>query len=389
MRQVLYNAKVILFDRILYGGGIEVEDGYIKRVFTGGDFDKSLKAVDCDGLYLAPGFIDIHVHGGGGCDFSDGTTESVKTVIATHAEHGTTSLLATTLSKSVSDVIRALTAIEKVQNDYKFGPKILGSHMEGNFFSMAQKGAQDPKYIFPPIKENYEPIVSSVQNIKMISCAPEIENACGFAEAMKKKGVVMSVAHSDATYHEFVNGVEHGFNHITHIYNGNSFLHNPYFYCQIGASEASLLLDNVFVEVIPDGRHLPVELLRLIYKIKGADNINLCTDAMSAAGMPEGNYKLGELDVLVEDGVAMLPDKTSFAGSVCTSDRAVRTMYREVGVPLVDAVKMITATPARILNVFNELGSISEGKRADVNLFDEDIDIKYTLINGEVFNNNL
>ena len=315
----------------------------------------------------------------------DGTEEAVEKVLRAHAKYGTTSFLPSTLSASPETVIKALQSIEKVQKSRKHGPKILGAHLEGNFFSMAFKGAQDPKYIFPPTKKNYEPIVSSVSNIKMISAAPELENACEFAKEMSSRGIVMSCAHSNATYEEFARGVENGFTHITHIYNGSSLIASPQYYCRIGASETALLYDHVTAEVISDGKHLPKELLRLIYKIKGPDFMNLCTDAMCAADMPPGPYMLGGLEVMVDDSVAFLTDRSSLAGSICTGDRAVRTAY-EAGIPLQDAVKMMTVTPARLLNVYDRMGSISEGKAADINLFDENIQIKYTLIDGEVYN---
>ena len=388
MKKVLLHAKVILPDRVLPDGGVEIEDGIITRVFEKNDCNiTATQPIDCNGLYLSPGFIDIHLHGGGGADVMDGTEESIEKLLRVHAKYGTTSFLPSTLSASPEAVIKALRSIEKVQKSRKQGPKILGAHLEGNFFSMAFKGAQDPQYIFPPTKENYEPIVSSVSNIKMISAAPELENACEFAKEMSSRGILMSCAHSNATYEEFTKGIENGFKHITHIYNGNSLIASPLYYCHIGASETALLYDHVTVEVISDGKHLPKELLRLIYKIKGPDFMNLCTDAMRAADMPPGPYQLGGLDVMVDDGVAFLTDRSSFAGSVCTGDRAVRTAY-EAGIPLQDAVKMMTATPARLLNMYDRMGSISAGKAADINLFDENIQIKYTLIDGEVYNDN-
>ena len=270
MRTVLNHAKVILSDGII-NGGIEIENGLISRIFESDNTNINDEGIDCCGCYLSPGFIDIHLHGGGGRDFMDATEQSVDTILRTHARHGTTAFLPTTLSAKREDVVAALKMISQVQHTRNDGPKILGAHIEGNFFSMQQKGAQDPRYIYAPTKENYEPLIFAVQNIKRVSCAPELENALNFADEMVKKGVVMSAAHSNATYDEFVRAVEHGFMHVTHIYNGNSWLHNPYYYCQIGLCEAALLLDEVSVEVIADGKHLPKELLRLIYKIKGAD----------------------------------------------------------------------------------------------------------------------
>ena len=390
MKKALFNANLVLFDRIMYNAGIEITDGIISKIFSDCDYDENCHAIDCEGNYLSPGFIDIHVHGGGGSDFCDGTEDAVEKAIRTHAEYGTTSFLPTTLSLAQNQLITSLQMIEKVQKKRTVGnPRIFGSHMEGNFFSLQMKGAQDTKYFFPPTKENYMPLLSCVDNIKMISCAPELENGLEFAREMVKKGIIMSVAHSDATYEEYIRAIECGYNHVTHIYNGNSLIHDFKYYCKIGICEAALMFGNVFVEVIADGKHLPKELLRMIYQVKGADMMNLCTDAMGAVGMPEGTiFRLGELEAIVEDGVASLLDRSTFASSVCTSNRAVRTMYKDAGIPLYDAVKMMTATPARILGEFGDIGSITVGKVADINVFDEELNIKYTLIDGEEYNNN-
>jgi len=382
------NAKLIFPHRIVYGG-IQVKGNKIHRIFEGEVVDNIGKVIDCKQMYLAPGFIDLHVHGGGGADFMDGDEAAVQTVLKAHGRHGTTSMLPTTLSSSREKVIRALQTIENAQNAWERGPRILGSHLEGNFFSMARKGAQDPAYIIPPTEENYLPLLEAVSNIKRISCAPEVENACNFAGKMSSKGILMSAAHSDAGYDDFLKGTENGFSHVTHLYNGSSYIHSPNYYCRIGICESALLLDDVSVEVIADGKHVPKELLRLIYKIKGSDKMNLCTDAMCAADMPDGNYKLGALDVFVEDEVAILTDRSSFAGSVCTGDRAVRTIYKMAELPLYEAVKMMTATPAKLIGEYDRIGSLTEGKLADFNIFDEDIRIKYTMIDGREYNNDL
>lgn len=389
MRQLFKNARIVMPDRIM-DGSVLVEGNIIAEVSGKPIQTDADETIDCQGLYLSPGFVDIHVHGGGGADFMDGEEEAVKTVLHTHARYGTTAMLPTTLSSSPKKVIKALQTIEKAQSEWKEGPRILGAHLEGNFFSMEHKGAQDPEFIFPPTKENYMPIVTSVSNIKRISCSPEVENALNFAEEMSRKGILVSAAHSNANYEQFLAGVNHGFSHITHIYNGCSFVHDPNYYCSGGAVEAALLLDEVCVEAIADGRHVAKELLKLLYKIKGPEKMHLCTDAMSAAAMPtDREYKLGNLDVVIRDSVAVLKSEQTFAGSVSTTDRLVRTMYHTAGVPLYDAVRMISATPAKQIGEYHRLGSIRTGKLADINLFDEDIQIMYTMIDGKEYQNNL
>lgn len=389
MKRLFKNAKIVLPDRIMTGC-VLVQDNLIADVSSEEIVSDTAEVIDCQNLYLSPGFIDLHIHGGGGADFMDGKEESIEKILKTHAKHGTTSMLPTTLSCSSEEVIAALKSIESAQKKWTEGPRILGAHLEGNFFSMKHKGAQDPKYIFPPTEENYLPIVNSVSNIKRISCAPEVENALNFADEMTKRGILVSAAHSNANYDQFLEGVNHGFSHVTHIFNGCSYLHSPNYYCAAGVSESALLFDEVCVEVIADGRHVPKELLKLLYKVKGPERMHLCTDAMCAADMPEGGeYKLGDLDVVIEDSVAVLKSEHTFAGSVSTTDRLVRTMYHTAGIPLYDAVRMITATPAKQVGEYHRLGSIRIGKLADLNIFDENIQIRYTMINGKTYRNNM
>jgi N-acetylglucosamine-6-phosphate deacetylase len=384
--KTLFNGRVITPYGVVPNSGLVVKGKTITRVFTGGDFEKTGELIDCRGNYISPGFIDIHLHGGGGVDVMDGTAQAIETIACTHARFGTTSFLPSTLSSSRDKVLKALDAIHAARIKRVKGANILGAHLEGNYFSMKQKGAQNPAYIIPPVKEEYEEILARTGDIRMVSCAPEIKGGLAFARDLSSRGILMSVAHSDATYEEFEQAMEAGFSHVTHIYNGNSWLTSPYYYCRIGVCEAALLMDNVTVEVIADGKHLPPKLLELIYKIKGADRMNLCTDAIRAAAMPEGEYELGGLPIVVEDGVGVLMDRSSFAGSVCTGDRAVRTMVQEANVPVVDAVKMMSATPARLIGVYGEKGSLAEGKDADINIFDDNINILGTLIEGEFFN---
>ena len=208
MKRLFKNARIVMTDRIM-NGSVLVQGNVIAAVSPYEIQTDADDVIDCKGLYLSPGFVDIHVHGGGGADFMDGKDDSVKTVLDTHARYGTTSMLPTTLSSSPEKVIKALQTIEKAQQKWTEGPRILGAHLEGNFFSMEHKGAQDPEYIFPPTPDNYMPIVSCVSNIKRISCSPEIENALNFAEEMSRRGILVSAAHSNANYEQFLAGVNH------------------------------------------------------------------------------------------------------------------------------------------------------------------------------------
>src|SRR5258705_6607663 len=217
---------------------------------------------------------------------------------------------------------------------------------------------------------------------------PELKGAIEFGRYLKSKGILAALAHTDAVYEEALEAFENGYTLATHLYSAMSGVTRRNAFRYAGVIESAFLIDEMDVEIIADGIHLPSPLLKLVYKIKGADKIALITDAMRAAGMPPGESVLGNIDtglkVIVEDGVAKLPDRSSFAGSVATADRLVRTMTQLADVPLTDAIRMITSTPARIMGVGSKKGSLVAGKDADLVIFDRDINIEMTLIKGRV-----
>jgi N-acetylglucosamine-6-phosphate deacetylase len=253
---------------------------------------------------------------------------------------------------------------------------------------MNQRGAQDPRYIRPPVVDEYTEILSRSKNIKRWSAAPELKGALEFADYLRSKNVMVAIAHTDAIYEEVLAAYPHGFTHATHFYSAMSGVSRRNAFRYAGVIESAYLIDGMTVEIIADGVHLPPPLLKLVVKIKGADNTALITDAMRAAGMPPGESILGSkkngLPVIVEDNVAKLPDRTAFAGSVATTDRLVANMIRLAEIPLIDAVKMMTLTPARIINMDSSKGALVADKDADVVIFDEDINIDTTIVNGNV-----
>ena len=387
MKTVFTNGRMILTDRILDGYSVIVEDGVISDVTKGNT--AADKVVDLDGRYLAPGFIDMHTHGAGGHDFMDGTEEAIKGACMTHLSHGTTSIVPTTLTCLNSELFNFFEVFRKVKADWHEGPNLLGIHLEGPFFNAAQAGAQDPKFLQLPTRENFMPILEAGgADIMRISVAVELEGALELGRELKKRGIIAAIGHSDATYAEVAKAVGAGYSFVTHLYSGMSALHRVGPYRVLGVVESAYLFDELGVEIISDGKHLPPELLRLIVKNKGIDNICLITDSMRGAGMPEGSRpKLGSLtngqETLIRDGVAMMPDLKAFAGSVCTTDRCVRTMYKLAGVSLPDAVRMMTANPAKVLGINGSKGMIAKGMDADLVVFDEDINISAVYIGGE------
>jgi len=389
----IYNGRIITEDRILPRGTLLVTDDIIS-IITEDDisFDDAIE-IDAKGNYISPGFIDIHVHGGGGYDFMDGTGEAFLKIAETHARYGTTAMFPTTLTSEKEDLLQILELYEQADKKNIHGAQFMGMHLEGPYFALNQRGAQDAKYIRDPDPKEYKEILEHSCYIKRWSAAPELTGAIEFGKYITSKGILAAVAHTDAIYEEVLEAFENGYTLTTHLYSAMSGVTRRNAFRYAGVIESAYILDEMDVEIIADGVHLPSPLLKLVYKIKGPHRTALITDAMRVAGMPEGESVLGNLKtglkVIVEDGVAKLPDRTSFAGSVATADRLVRTMIKLADVPLLEAVRMITKTPARIMKIDNKKGSLATGKDADILIFDEDINIKMTMVKGRIIYNSI
>jgi len=389
MYTVFVNATIISQHR-LYNGGVAVdENGRIVDVWSGTrPTMASFKTIDAHGLYLSPGFIDIHTHGGGGYDFMDGSVEAVCGGCRKHLEHGTTSLLPSTVSSNDIELFESLECIVKASHMKENMPEILGIHLEGPYFSPEMNMAQDKKSIKNPDPIEYNALFERFPAIRIWSVAPELKGAIEMGRWMKANGIIASIGHSNATYCDVERAVDSGYTMLTHYFNGMSRLVRKKAKMYLGVAESGFLFNDLTAEIIADGCHLPIELLRLIYKIKGSDRICLVTDSMRAAGLDQSESILGSIKngqrVVIEDGVAYMPDKSSFGGSIATADRLVRTMWLKAEVPLTEAVKMITLTPARLLGVDGMLGCISPGAQADILLFNDNVDIMLIMKKGKV-----
>lgn len=387
-RLKIFNGQIITPHRTIKNGAVLITDGIITEVVEGNIDAPGSVEIDAGGHIIAPGFIDLHVHGGGDYDFLDGEVNAFIGAAETHAQYGTTTMYPTALSGDVNTLYRNLELYEDALTMNDSGAQFEGIFLEGPYYSMSQRGAQDPRYIRDPDPNEYKEILSRTSSIKRWDSAPEKDGAIDFARYLISQGVLPSMGHTEAVYEEVLRGFENGYTLATHLYSGMLGVTRKNAYRYAGGVESAFLIDEMSVEVIADGKHLPPSLLKLIYKIKGPDRIALVTDAMRGAGMPEGKSILGPkddgLNVVIEDGVAMLPDRTAFAGSVATTDRLVRTMVNLADVPLFDAVKMMTSTPASIMKIDDRKGSLVAGKTGDIVVFDKDINIKKTIIKGKV-----
>lgn len=386
-RTCIRNAKVVLPDRIAEGCPILLEGGRITAVGVQAA-TADCRTIDAGGLYVSPGFVDIHVHGGGGHDFMDGTVEAFLGVAEAHLRHGTTTLLPTTLASDDDELFPLFSVFRQARAMNGKCANMPGMHLEGPYFSMEQRGAQDPKWIRNPAPAHYQPILEAGDGcILRWSSAPELEGAVELAAELRRRKILPSIAHTDAFFEQIETAMGQGFTHMTHLYSGMSGLRRIDGMRRAGAVESAYILDGLTVEIIVDGIHLPGPLLRQVYKNIGPARTALVTDAMRAAGVDCTQSMMGSLKkgtmVLVDGGVAWLPDRTAFAGSVATMDRVVRTMMGETGATLLDAVRMAADTPARIMGLATK-GRIEPGMDADLVLFDSGIQIKGVILGGEL-----
>ena len=369
-------------------GNVVLKDRVIDYLGTEDISADGAQIIDAKGLYVAPGFIDMHTHGAGGADFMDGTVDAYLTAARMHAVHGTTLLYPTTLTSTNEALFASFETYRKAEEMNTDGARFGGMHLEGPYFSPVYAGAQDPRYLRNPRPEEYLEILDRCPALARWSFAPELEGAEEFAAELKKRGIVASIGHTNATFQECDAAYKSGANLMTHFYSCMSTVSRRNAYRYAGTIEYGYIQDGMNLEIIADGIHVPQDLLHLLLKIKGVERLALVTDSMRAAGMPEGPSVLGPLsdgqEVIVEDGVAKLMDKSAFAGSVATADRLVRTMVQIAGCSITDAVRMITENPARIMGISDRKGSLKAGMDADVVIFDEDINVRNTIIEGKI-----
>lgn len=380
---LIKNANVVLPDEVKLTS-VLIEDGIISAIGYQGKADRE---IDAKGNYLLAGFIDIHVHGGGGADFMDATPEAFETAVKSHLEHGTTTLLPTAMTATESDLTEFLNAFKEFKSKSEYSALTPGVHLEGPYFSGANaksSGAQPSGLLRLPDEAEMNRLLKVADgDILRWDAAPELEGSEMFTRKCKENNIICSIAHSAATSEEAQKGIDNGFSHITHFYNAVTTYRKEGQKVLAGVVEAAYLNENVTVELICDGRHIPRDILRLALKIKGTEKVSAITDGMRIAGTDLQNGKLGSLkngtDVIVDDTVAKLPDMSSYAGSIATMDRCFRVLVKDYGIDIVTASKMLSKAPSNILG-FDNKGSIEIGKDADLVVFDNDFKLRNVIV---------
>ena len=369
----------IIVGESLFDGYLYAENGKIVELSK--EEKPCAESYDFTGKYVSPGFIDMHTHGAGGYAFMNSTVEDVIAGCQYHLKFGTTCILPTISAGAFSTMEQAVIHIRKAMESGK-APTILGAHLEGPYFSLKQCGAQNTAYITPPVKEDYERLLAEQGSVvKRWSYAPENDPKGEFCKYITDRGVIASAGHTDAIYDDMKTAIANGCNLVTHLYSCTSTITRDHGFRRLGVIETAYLEDDLYVEIIADGRHLPAELLKLILKNKDNDKIALITDSLEIAGTDIKEGGMSGTEFIVEDGVCKLKDRSAFAGSVATANVLIRTMVNEAGCSVPAAVKMLTKVPAEILKV--NKGELAPGKDADIVVFDEDIAIKQVFLAGK------
>lgn len=379
----IINGKIHTPQGWLKNGSVIISDNKILEVSNCDLAVVGAKIIDARGMYIVPGGVEIHVHGGGGRDFMEGSEDAFRTAVAAHMQHGTTSIFPTLSSSSIPMIKAAAETTEKLMAE-KDSP-ILGLHLEGHYFNMKMAGGQIPEYIKNPDPNEYIPLLEETNCIKRWDASPELPGALQFGKYVSSKGILVSVAHTQAEFEDIRAGFEAGYTHATHFYNAMPGFHKKNEYKYEGTVESIYLMDDMTVEAIADGIHVPPTILRLIYKVKGVEKTALITDALACAA--SDSKTAFDPRVIIEDGVCKLADRSALAGSIATMDRLIQTMALKAEVPLFDVIRMISETPSKIMGVYDRKGSLERGKDADILLLDNHLEVRGVWAMGKMVKN--
>jgi len=383
-RIIIINGTIITPFHLIGDKDIIVKEGKIREIVNKEELNTATltgaEVIEGKDKYIVPGYIDIHVHGGGGSDVMDGDYEAINQIAIAHSHFGTTSFLPTKMTMDKNKIIGSLRSIHEAKLRGTGGAEILGVNLEGPYINPEKKGAQkeeDTKKI--SIEEFLEFNQASGNLIRLVTIAPEMPGAIGLIKYLYKQGIIASVGHSNATYAQVQAGIEAGLSHVTHTFNAMRGLHHR----EPGVVGAALISPELTVEVIADGIHIHPIVLKILTKIKEAEKVVLITDAMRATGLKEGTYDLGGQEVIVTEGQARLKDGT-LAGSVLTMDKAVKNMVNKIGIQLPKAIQMASFNPARSIGIDDKKGSLEPGKDADIVILNKNLETELTIVAGKI-----
>jgi len=376
----IFNGHILTPQGWIDGGSIVTENGRIVEVKKDSNLIEGVEHVDAEGSHVIPGGIEMHVHGGGGSDFMEGTREAFVNAAHTHLVHGTTAIFPTLSSSTLPMIEAACETCSSLMKEKD--TTIMGLHLEGPYFNLKKAGAQMPEIIREPDEKEYRHIVEDYDCMRRWDVAPEIPGAVEMGRYLAQKGIVAAIGHTAAEYEHVEAAYKAGYSLATHFYNAMTGFHNVREYKHAGTVESVYLMENMDVEVIADGIHVPAPILRLVYQCKGVERTALITDALAVTACE--NAQAFDPRVIIEDGVCKLSDRSALAGSVATMDRLIRTMAITAGIPLADVSRMASETPARIMGILDRKGTLEKGKDADILLMDADLNLKAVYSMGKL-----
>ncbi|WP_308263920.1 N-acetylglucosamine-6-phosphate deacetylase [Prevotella sp.] len=383
MLKQIVNGRILTPKGWLEGGSVIIEDNKIKAVSNIDLHIVDAEIIDAKGCYVVPGGIDLHTHGGGGRDFIEGSEDAFRAAVNAHMKHGTTTIYPTLSSSTIPSIEAACQVCQKLMAEEN--SPVLGLHIEGSYINPKQAGAQNPVLIKAPLPDEYETLLNKYSCIKRWDVAPELQGSVEFITECRKHGVLTALTCTRATYEDVVAAHDAGLSHAAHFYNAMPVVYKEHEFKVPGTVESVYALQDMTVEVIADGIHVPPVMLNVVYQIKGVEKTALITDSLAYAAS-EGNVS-SEPSVILEDGVCKLADHSALAGSIATMDVLIRTCIHRAEIPMVDVFRMVSETPAKIMGIFDRKGSIEEGKDADIMMFDDDIDLTYVMQMGNVVTN--
>lgn len=383
MLKQIVNGHILTPKGWLEGGSVIIEDNKIKAVSNIDLHIVDAEIIDAKGCYVVPGGIDLHTHGGGGRDFIEGSEDAFRAAVNAHMKHGTTTIYPTLSSSTIPSIEAACQVCQKLMAEEN--SPVLGLHIEGSYINPKQAGAQNPVLIKAPLPDEYETLLNKYSCIKRWDVAPELQGSVEFITECRKHGVLTALTCTRATYEDVVAAHDAGLSHAAHFYNAMPVVYKEHEFKVPGTVESVYALQDMTVEVIADGIHVPPVMLNVVYQIKGVEKTALITDSLAYAAS-EGNVS-SEPSVILEDGVCKLADHSALAGSIATMDVLIRTCIHKAEIPIVDVFRMVSETPAKIMGIFDRKGSIEEGKDADIMMFDDDIDLTYVMQMGNVVTN--